>query len=103
MDKVAVITITYNSADVLRPFLNCVWKQTYHTLTLYIIDNNSKDNTLSILKENNDPRLVIIANNVNFGVAKANNQGITKALEDGFQHILLVNNDVEFELSLIHI
>ena len=101
MDKVAVITITYNSADVLRPFLHCVWKQTHHNLTLYIIDNNSSDNTLSILKENNDPRLVIIANNVNFGVAKANNQGINKALDDGFQHILLVNNDVEFEFTLI--
>ena len=101
MDKVAVVTITYNSAIVLNPFLNCILKQTYTNLILYVVDNKSSDNTLSILKEANDSRIVIMRNNINFGVAKANNQAIVKALEDGFQYILLINNDVEFELTLI--
>lgn len=101
MDKVAIITTTYNSADVLPAFLHCVWQQTYHNLTLYVIDNNSKDSTLSILKAINDPRIFIIANDVNLGVAKANNQGINKALEDNFHYILMMNNDVEFESTLI--
>lgn len=101
MDKIGVVTITYNSADVLQPFLDCIWGQVYDNIILYVIDNSSNDNTLSILKKNNDPRLVTIKNKVNFGVAKANNQGIVKAIEDGCDQIMIINNDVEFESSLI--
>ena len=101
MDKIGLVTITYNSADVLVSFLNCVWQQTYNNFILYVIDNSSGDNSLSILKKDSDSRLVIIENPANFGVAKANNQGIFKALEDGCDQILIINNDVEFEHTLI--
>lgn len=101
MDKIGLVTITYDSADVLRPFLDCVWKQTHDNLILYVVDNFSNDSTLSILKKDNDSRLVIIENKTNFGVAKANNQGIIKAIEDGSDQILIINNDVEFESTLI--
>jgi len=101
MDKVGVVTITYNSANVLQSFLNCIWKQTYDNLVLYVVDNSSFDDTRSILKKTNDSRLVIIENDTNLGVAKANNQGIDKAISEECQNILLINNDVEFELTLI--
>ena len=101
MDKIGLVTISYNSADVLQPFLDCVWKQTHENLILYVIDNASTDNTLSILTKTNDPRLVIIKNETNFGVAKANNQGIIKAIEEGCDQVLIINNDVEFEVALI--
>jgi GT2 family glycosyltransferase len=101
MDSVALITITYNSADVLQPFLNSVWKQTHDNLILYVVDNSSIDDTLLILQKVNDSRLVIIENKINYGVAKANNQGIIKAIEDGCDQLLIINNDVEFESALI--
>ena len=101
MDKIGLVTITYDSADVLQPFLDCVWKQTHDNLILYVVDNSSNDSTLSILQKDNDSRLVIIENKTNFGVAKANNQGIIKAIEDGSDQILIINNDVEFESTLI--
>jgi GT2 family glycosyltransferase len=101
LDKIGVVTITYNSADILQPFLDCVWSQTHDDLVLYVVDNSSSDSTLSILKKNNNSRLIIIENKINFGVAKANNQGIIKAIEDGCNQILIINNDVEFEPMLI--
>jgi len=101
MDKVGLVTITYNSADVIQSFLNCIWGQTYDNLVLYVVDNASSDNTRSILKKNNDSRLIVMQNDTNFGVAKANNQGIIKAIEDECHNILIINNDVEFELTLI--
>jgi GT2 family glycosyltransferase len=101
MDKIGLVTITFNSADVLQPFLDCVWKQTYKNLLLYVVDNASKDATRSILKNVSDPRLKVVNNEKNFGVAKANNQGIKKALAEGCDQVLLINNDVEFENTLI--
>ncbi|CAI8201927.1 MAG: Uncharacterised protein [Cryomorphaceae bacterium] len=101
MDKIGLVTITYNSADVLRPFLACVWKQTHSNLILYVIDNASADATLSMLDNEKDIRLQVVKNVKNLGVAKANNQGIRQAFLDGCDQVLIINNDVEFESTLI--
>ena len=101
MDKIGLVTITYNSSNVLQDFLNCVWEQTHNNLVLYVIDNASKDATCSILRMETDPRLRIIKNTLNYGVAKANNQGIKSAISDGCDQVLIINNDVKFEANLI--
>jgi len=101
MDKIGLVTITYNSADILQPFLECVWRQTHSNLILYVIDNNSSDATLSMLENEKDSRLKVIKNATNLGVAKANNQGVEKAIADGCDQVLIINNDVEFENALI--
>ncbi len=101
MDKIGLVTITYNSDDVLQPFLDCVWQQTHNNLVLYVIDNASQDATRSILEKENDSRLQTLNNSTNFGVAKANNQGIESAIADGCDQVLFINNDVEFESTLI--
>ena len=79
MEKIGIVTITYNSADVLSPFLECIWKQSHQNFILYVIDNSSTDATLEILEKEQDSRLQLIKNESNFGVASANNQGIKKA------------------------
>jgi len=101
MKKIGLITITYNSAQVIEPFLQCVLRQTHVNFILYIIDNISSDSTLEIIKKHKDNRIKIISNTENVGVAKGNNQGIQKALEDDCDELLIINNDVEFEDTLL--
>ena len=101
MDKIGLVTVTYNSAEVLKPFLDCVWAQTHQNIILYVVDNSSKDSTLKILSAESDNRLVVIENDNNYGVAKANNQGILNAIEGECDQVLIINNDVEFETTLI--
>lgn len=101
MSKIGLVTITYNSAQVIEPFMECVLHQTHTDFILYIVDNLSSDNTLQLLQQYQDNRIVIIANSENKGVAAGNNQGIKKALEDGCEEILIINNDVEFEDTLL--
>lgn len=101
MQKIGLITITYNSAHVIEPFMQCVLNQTHTNFILYIIDNISSDNTLELVKKYSDNRIVIIANAKNEGVAKGNNQGIVQAMKDGCDELLIINNDVEFEYTLL--
>jgi len=101
MDKIGLVTITYNSANFLRSFLDCVYKQTYSNFILYVIDNASVDATLSVFENEIDGRLRVVRNSINLGVAKANNQGIRQAISDGCDQVLIINNDVEFESTLI--
>lgn len=101
MKKIGLVTITYNSAHVIEPFMNCILQQTHSNFILYIIDNISSDNTLERLKKFQDDRIFIIANTENVGVAAGNNQGIKRAMQDNCDEIMLLNNDVEFEDTLL--
>jgi glycosyltransferase involved in cell wall biosynthesis len=49
MKKIGLVTITFNSAHVIEPFMQCVLAQTHTHFVLYIIDNISSDNTLESL------------------------------------------------------
>ena len=100
MEKIGLVTITYNSVDVLKGFLDSTFQQTFQNFVIYIIENNSQDNTLTLLEKYNDERIVLIKNSENVGVAKANNQGIKLALKDGCSQVLIINNDIEFEEQL---
>jgi GT2 family glycosyltransferase len=94
--KIGVVTVTYNSKEVLPDFIASIERQNYTNFLLYVIDNASSDTTLSQLQDWKDERVVMIANATNLGVAAGNNQGIRAALDEGCEYVILVNNDVVF-------
>jgi GT2 family glycosyltransferase len=96
LGKVGVVTVTYNSSIVLRDFLRSLDRQSYQDFIVIAVDNASKDDTIEQLHFWNSPKLVLIENSTNQGVAEGNNQGIRFALEAGCEHVLLLNNDVVF-------
>jgi len=51
--------------------LQSILNQTYHNLEILVVDNASTDNTLSLLQQINEPRLVVHRNERNIG-AEAN-------------------------------
>jgi hypothetical protein len=95
--KMGVVTVTYNSGQVIDQFLHSVETQTYGNFVLYAIDNFSQDSTLVQLDAWGDVRLRVIRNTANVGVAEGNNQGIRAALANNCEYVLYLNNDVEFE------
>lgn len=99
--KIGVVTVTYNSAEVLKEFMESMLCQTFTNWVLYCVDNQSKDQTLNILKDYNDSRIEVIKNDTNVGIAAGNNQGIKKSLANNCDYVLLINNDVEFDKKMI--
>ena len=98
---IGVVTVTYNSAQVLDGFLSSLLGQSQRNFLLYVVDNASSDDTLERLARYDDRRIVLIANRENVGVAHGNNQGIRAALETGCDSVLLINNDTEFGPDLL--
>ncbi len=101
MPKIGLVTVLFKSDDVLEGFFRSLSAQTFIDYHLYIIDNSPSPKTDAILQ-----KLGLIypigpsthlRNDENVGVARGNNQGIQKSLEAGCSHILLLNNDIEFE------
>tara|TARA_X000000950_G_scaffold95614_1_gene120587 strand:- start:2840 stop:3739 length:900 start_codon:yes stop_codon:yes gene_type:complete len=99
--KVAIITITYNSSNVIIPFLKCLSESSFKDFKLFIIDNNSVDDTIELIYKIKKIDFQIIENKKNIGVAAANNIGIKLALEQSYQKILLSNNDIVFDKNII--
>lgn len=92
MDVLSLIIVTHNSG---RYILNCL-KTIYSfnnkfPMEIIIIDNNSEDDTIEILKKL-DTNCKIIRNIKNFGFAKACNQGIKIA---NGNYVFLLNPDTE--------
>ncbi len=96
VQRIGVVTVTYNSAEVLPEFLESISRQTFREFLLYVVDNASKDASIELASAYGDSRIRIIANTENVGVAEGNNQGIRAALADNCDAVLLLNNDTVF-------
>lgn len=68
---VSICIPTYNAGKTVMSTLQSILNQTCQNLEVVVVDNASTDNTLSLLEQINDPRLVIHRNERNMG-AEAN-------------------------------
>ncbi len=91
--RVVIVVVTWNG---LRDTLDCLIALRhldYQPLKIALVDNNSQDGTLDVVRQY-FPEIHLIANDTNRGYVYANNQGIDWALAQGADWILLLNNDV---------
>lgn len=99
--KIGLVTVFFNSPDVLPDFYTSIDKQNYSNKALYIVDNSTNQKSLELTKELLKDKVLnytyINNDGNNVGVAQANNQGIQQALLDGCEYILLTNNDIIFD------
>jgi len=99
--KVGIVTVTYNSINVLEDFLSSIEGQDFKDLTLYVVDSGSSDETIPYLASHMPTGGKLIENGCNVGFAAGTNQGIRAALQDGCGAVLVLNNDVVFGPTLV--
>ncbi|HNQ28043.1 MAG TPA: glycosyltransferase family 2 protein [Aquaticitalea sp.] len=87
--KISIITATYNSAKTLNVCMDSVLNQTYRDIEYLIIDGNSTDATVDLIKAKAaaHPHIVWVSGK-DKGIYDALNKGIEKATGDviGFVH-----------------
>ena len=98
--KVSIIMPVYNASGTIRDAVDSVLRQTYQNYELIIIEDCSKDDSLSIVRsyEQADSRIRVIENPENKGVAFSRNAGVQAA--DGDYIALLDSDDVWLENKL---
>ena len=101
MNKLGIVTVLYNSDNVIYKFLDCLLLQNFQNYILYIVDNSFNETSNNNLKNYISQiglidKIVFVINNQNIGVAKGNNLGIKLAIKQDCDFILLANNDIEF-------
>ncbi|SFO47995.1 Glycosyltransferase involved in cell wall bisynthesis [Algoriphagus ornithinivorans] len=74
----SIILPTYNSARTISKALESILDQDYKNYEVLVMDGNSEDNTVQIVKGCNDPRIKIISKRDN-GIYDAMNKGVALA------------------------
>ena len=103
---IGVVTVLYHSESVVEGFIDSLASnaELRPRLRVYAIDNTPTRTGLDRLEQLARTRSVdvrAVFNDRNVGVAAGNNQGIRLALADRCTHVLLANNDIEFDARAI--
>ena len=73
---------------------------TYPNLKIIVSDNGSTDGTIEFVKADY-PDVVLLENGRNLFWAGGNNVGIQRAIEDGADYIMLLNNDIIVDPEMV--
>ena len=96
--KISISLVTYNNSKVIEKCINSIFNITNNIdFEIIIIDNNSSDNTVKIIK-NNFKNVKLIKNDKNIGFGAAHNIAIK--LGKGKYHLVL-NPDIIFTENTI--
>lgn len=109
MNKVSIITPTYNSAKFVSKTIDSVLAQKYQDWEMIISDDCSTDNTWEIISEyaNKDSRIKVFRLDINSGAGVARNNSINEATgrfiafldSDDTWHIDKLTKQVKFMLE----
>lgn len=92
---VGIVVLHWNAYDVTRRCLESLRMRSYPAARVYLMDNGSTDGSArQLASEFESDGFLLIENGDNLGFSAGNNPGIRRALADGCEFVLLLNNDV---------
>lgn len=92
MTKLLSIVVTYNGEKWIDKCFGSLINSSFSN-EIYCIDNNSIDRTVELIKSKY-PSVGIKKLESNIGFGQANNLGLAYAMENNFDYVLLINQDV---------
>ena len=91
MEKVAIVILNWNGEKMLKEYLPSVLRYSRDEATVYVADNASTDDSLTLLRQH-FPEVKLIVLDKNWGFA----EGYNKALREiEAEYYLLLNSDIE--------
>lgn len=94
MHKLGVVILNWNTFSFTKACLLSLLPELPENSTVYMVDNGSKDDSAMLLA-NEFPELTHMPLPKNVGFAEGNTIGMKRAIAEGCEHILLLNNDTE--------
>ena len=93
--KVGIILVNYNGYEDTIRCIQSIANITYSNYAVYIVDNGSTNNSVNIIGKfiKQFDGITLISSEENLGFSGGNNIGIRRALCEGAEYVLLLNND----------
>jgi GT2 family glycosyltransferase len=98
--RVLIIVLCYNGVALTVDCLNSLGQLEYERADILVVDNNSSDDTPTII-QSRFPVITLIQTGANLGFAAGNNVGLRYAFDHGYDYAFLLNNDTEVAHSML--
>jgi len=98
--KLAIILINWNSFELTKDTLESLQQTTYTNYDCIIVDNGSVDGSGDLI-EKTFPNCIVLKSSTNKGFTGGNNIGMEFALQNGYEYIMMLNNDVAVEPNFL--
>lgn len=92
--RTAIIIVTYNGSTWITGCLASVFRSDADSFDVCVVDNHSSDDTLQKVSDE-FPQVTVIPLTENRGFCGGNNIGIQRALDEGYERVVLLNQDTE--------
>jgi GT2 family glycosyltransferase len=89
-----VLVLTWNGRADTEACVESLLRLDYPHFDVLVVDNASSDDTLAALRARFGERVQLVRNERNLLVAGGMNVGLQRALDAGYEFVLLMNNDV---------
>ncbi len=100
MTQVAAIVLNWNAHAATARCLASVLTSEWPALRVYCVDNGSTDGSMDVLPPQ-FPSVTFIPTGANLMYAGGNNAGMERALADGADYVLVINNDTTVAPDMI--
>lgn len=94
MNNIAVIICNWNKQEDVIKCIDSVFNSSIKHFDLIVVDNASNDQSVQLIKDKFEDKLILLENKENLGGSGGFNTGIKYALEKKYDYIHLLDNDV---------
>lgn len=95
MKSVGIVLVNWNGLEHTLKCIDSLREISYANVTIILVDNGSEQKEVEKLREVSDIRL--IENPRNLGFTGGNNVGLKYAYDEGYDFIMMLNNDTTVE------
>lgn len=94
MKKIGIVICNYNKKKYVLNCIQSVLESNTDDYDIYVADNASTDGSVEAIREKYGEQVTILVNKENLGGSGGFNTGIRKVLEEGYEYLYCLDNDV---------
>jgi GT2 family glycosyltransferase len=95
-ESITIVVLSHNNMGRLESCLSAIASEKYPDVRIIVVDNNSTDGSVRYIEEKY-PRITVLAQKANLGIANGFNVGLTKALLDEPDYFALIQANTMIE------
>lgn len=94
MKKIGIVICNYNKKEYVLNCIQSVLESKTDDFDIYVADNASTDGSAEAIREKYGEQVTVLVNAENLGGSGGFNTGIRKVLEEGYEYLYCLDNDV---------
>lgn len=94
MKKIGIVICNYNKREYVVNCIQSVLESKTDDFDIYVVDNASTDDSVKAIRETYGGKVTVLVNKENLGGSGGFNTGIRKVLEEGYEYLYCLDNDV---------